>query len=467
MRIVQLSASQAKNASVEIETQRNSESNPLDSLTNLKLRLQKLTCQGKLFDENLRKNRVDHIRERKFLTSGTISVNKMNKRCIHTDSWTNITPRIQGLLERRGLYKLKHHPLGLINLRIVDFLRKKIPELKLFDDLNPIVTLEQNFDSLLIPPDHVSRKNSESFYYNKESMLRAHTSAHQVDLIRDNKERNFLVVGDVYRRDSVDSTHYPVFHQMEGVRILPNTNPNNIDGRRSEEKQENHSLETKNRLEKELKDTLSALALDLFGSECELRWVSAYFPFTHPSWELEVKFGGEWLEVLGCGIMEQKLLNRAGIDGAGEVGWAFGLGLERLAMKLYGIPDIRLFWSKDPGFLNQFETDDFRRKIAFEPFSKFPSCPFDISFWLPEVGDGSDDALDENDFHALAREVGGDLIESVKLFDRFTHPKKKRTSLAFRVVYRSCDKTLTKEEVNNVHDELVRRAVNELNVTIR
>lgn len=81
-----------------------------------------------------------------------------------------------------------------------------------------------------------------------------------------------------------------------------------------------------------------------------------YFPFTHPSWELEVLYGDKWLEILGCGIMRQEILQRSGV--VDRIGWAFGLGLERLAMCLYDIPDIRLFWSNDTGFLNQFKVND-------------------------------------------------------------------------------------------------------------
>lgn len=88
-----------------------------------------------------------------------------------------------------------------------------------FDNLPPIVTIEQNFDELLIPPDHVSRQPSDTYYVDDQRVLRCHTSAHQTALLRQGEHR-FLVCGDVYRRDEVDSTHYPVFHQMEGVRIF-------------------------------------------------------------------------------------------------------------------------------------------------------------------------------------------------------------------------------------------------------
>ena len=100
-------------------------------------------------------------------------------------------------------------------------------------------------------------------------------------------------------------------------------------------------------------------------SDLEYRWVDCYFPFTHPSWELEVLHEGQWLEVLGCGIVEQEIL--AGAAAAGDkVGWAFGLGLERLAMRLYRIPDIRLFWSNDSGFTSQFNTDDHNQNIVYK-----------------------------------------------------------------------------------------------------
>lgn len=93
------------------------------------------------------------------------------------------------------------------------------PPFQVFDNLPPIVTVEQNFDELLIPPDHVSRQPSDTYYVDDQRVLRCHTSAHQTALLRQGEDR-FLVCGDVYRRDEVDSTHYPVFHQMEGVRVL-------------------------------------------------------------------------------------------------------------------------------------------------------------------------------------------------------------------------------------------------------
>ena len=141
---------------------------------------------------------------------------------------------------------------------------------------------------------HVSRSKSDSYYLNSSNMLRAHTSAHQADLMQQGLD-SFLVVGDVYRRDEIDATHYPVFHQMEGVRLLGEKDLGCRlfeEGRRGEEKQAFHTQEAVAGLEKDLKTCLSGLAAHLFGEGAEMRWVSTYFPFTHPSWELEARLWG-------------------------------------------------------------------------------------------------------------------------------------------------------------------------------
>lgn len=185
------------------------------------------------------------------------------------------------------------------------------------------------------------------------------------------------------------------------------------------------------------------------------------FPFTHPSWELEIEFNGKWYEVLGCGIIEQKILTNAGV--VDQVGWAFGLGLERWAMILYDIPDIRLFWSNDSGFLSQFKNEDSSKMVQYKPVSVFPQSANDISFWLP--GDGSD--YQANSFFDLVREYGGDLVEHVELIDQFRNEKKKITSHCYRIVYRAMDRTLTRKEINGAHDTIKQKAVELLQVKIR
>lgn len=140
------------------------------------------------------------------------------------DEQTNVTPHLLGYTERR-LHLQRCHPIQLLKRRVADYFGKRYvnrrgnPVFSVYDTLSPVVTLEQNFDSLLVPKSHPSRNRSDSYYLNRSCMLRAHTSAHQRDLVRAGLDA-FLVAGDVYRRDEIDRNHYPVFHQMEGVRLF-------------------------------------------------------------------------------------------------------------------------------------------------------------------------------------------------------------------------------------------------------
>ncbi|KAG7488673.1 hypothetical protein MATL_G00037570 [Megalops atlanticus] len=388
------------------------------------------------------------------------------------DSYTNVTAKILSKVGR-NLHSQAHHPLWLLKERIKAHFygafvgRRGNPLFSVYDNLSPVVTVEQNFDSLLIPADHASRKKGDNYYLNRGHMLRAHTSAHQSDLILCGLDA-FLVVGDVYRRDEIDASHYPVFHQMEGVRLFSNHElfgrvEHGEDlclfesgGRRTPQKQETHTLEAVKLVEFDLKQTLTRLMKHLFGEDLETRWVECYFPFTHPSYEMEVRFQGNWLEVLGCGVMEQELVNSAGAQN--KMGWAFGLGLERLAMVLYGIPDIRLFWSEDERFLEQFRLPHIDDAVTFKPLSKYPPLTNDISFWLPAAN------YTENDFYDLVRSIGGDLVERVSLIDQFTHPKTEKVSHCYRITYRHMERTLTQEEVRIVHQAIEKAAEQDLGV---
>ena len=211
----------------------------------------------------------------------------------------------------------------------------------------------------------------------------------------------------------------------------------------------------------DLQSTLEGLVRTVFG-DVEMRWVDASFPFTTPSLELEIYYGGEWLEVLGCGNIQPQILEKAGYvvgrDGPG--GWAFGLGLERLAMVLFGIPDIRLFWTTDERFTSQFKPGTITR---FEPYSKFPPCYKDVSFWVGDSGG----AFHENDVHEIARGVAGDLCESVEAVDEFVHPKTGKKSVCFRINYRSMDRSLTNEEVDELQFKIRDRIASELPVELR
>lgn len=224
------------------------------------------------------------------------------------------------------------------------------------------------------------------------------------------------------------------------------------------------------------------------------RALQAYFPFTEPSLELEIFFQGDWLEVLGCGVIHSEVLSRCELSH--RRGWAFGLGLERLAMILFQVPDIRLFWTTDERFHSQFKSGEV---VQFQPYSKFPECYKDVTFWVPE-------GFEENDFMELCREVrargrragragapgvpathaptpphrpprparargrpqyGGDLMESVKCIDTFTHPKHGRTSMCYRISYRSMDRSLENAEIDEIQFKLRDRVEQALGVELR
>ena len=215
-------------------------------------------------------------------------------------------------------------------------------------------------------------------------------------------------------------------------------------------------------VEASLKQTINDLFKTLFPDAAKLnsRWIDATFPFTHPSWEYEIEIDGKWYELLGCGIINHHVLENSGLT-RDYIGWAFGLGLERIAMIMYGIPDIRLFWSQDSGFLSQFAFDDSSRAVRYKPISVYPQCINDLSMWMGEK------IIDPADLFDLVRTVGGDLVEQVLLVDQFYHEKKKRHSQTYRIIYRSMDRTLTKNEINMIQKDIENYCQKQFGVQIR
>jgi phenylalanyl-tRNA synthetase alpha chain len=434
-----------------------------------------------------------------------------------TDDWTNTPATILSHINRR-LYLDENHPLAITRKLIES--QFPAPVYGNYSEKNPIVTTAQNFDVLGFPADHPGRSRTDTYYLNDKTVLRTHTSAHQqayFQQINRNEvtrpeEVGYTVVADVYRRDAIDRSHYPVFHQMEGAMLwkrpadeplnhsgqtaaaiskdveripahgVPVEDPNpTIHPERNPLQAEHHSDEEVEAIAAHLKRSLERMVIKVFteaqkaaaaaGVETEplkVRWIEAYFPFTSPSWELEVFWQGDWLEILGCGVVKQELLINS--DVPNRVGWAFGLGLERIAMLLFNIPDIRLFWSKDERFLSQFKAGQITR---FEPFSKHPACYKDVAFWLPSAAVSGGSAaggavpVHENDIMEIVRGVGGDLVEDVRLIDEFTHPKTSRKSMCYRINYRSLERTLTNEETNNLHEEVRQKLTSQLHVELR
>lgn len=324
----------------------------------------------------------------------------------------NLTPQI---IEKIGqnLLLAPNHPLAILKTKIHNILQ----EFKLVYPENPIVSVKQNFDHLLIPADHPGRSKSDTYYVDHAHVLRTHTSAHQSEVLMNSDDRAILLAADCYRRDEIDPTHYPVFHQMEGIYTWNEfqlIGYKNLEGKKSlpliipesNPIQRKHSKDDALLVALHLRYTLENLMRKLIEDDSlQIRWIDAYFPFTSPSWEMEIYYNNQWLEVLGCGVIQQEILDSCGKTD--RIGWAFGLGLERIAMVLFDIPDIRLFWSKDKRFLNQFADNQITK---FHPFSKYPVCYKDLSFWI-----NTDKKITDTDFAEIVRNEAGDLAETVKL----------------------------------------------------
>jgi phenylalanyl-tRNA synthetase alpha chain len=255
-----------------------------------------------------------------------------------TDDYTNLTPSITSKLSRR-LHAQKGHPISTLR----SLIESHFPDFAHLSSLSPIVTPYQNFDSLSFPADHSGRAKTDSYYINRNAMLRTHTSAHEVEVFAKGTER-WLLTADVYRRDEIDASHYPVFHQMEGAKIF-GTDASSIEQIERENQQlerklalsnihiedvqhisetnpgqTSHDVRSSEVTAKNLKVYLNSLLYELFagvagsskGDPLRVRWIEAYFPFTSPSYEVEVFFRGKWLEILGCGVVLQSTLDRAG-----------------------------------------------------------------------------------------------------------------------------------------------------------
>ena len=195
-----------------------------------------------------------------------------------------------------------------------------------------IETEEYNFDMLNIKRSHPARQMHDTFYVEGKNVLRTHTSPVQIRSMLETKPpMAFASAGKVYRKDD-DSTHLPMFHQVEGIYVDENVTFAN------------------------LKDLIHQILNDLFGSDVEIRFRPSYFPFTEPSAEVDIlSESGKWLEILGCGIVNPVVLKNCNIDSKQYSGLAFGLGVERIAMLKYGVNDIREFYKSNMDFLEQFK----------------------------------------------------------------------------------------------------------------
>jgi len=255
------------------------------------------------------------------------------KRFIKQDEFFDET--LPPIMPRIG----KRHPITQVMDEIVDILVQlgfsicEGPEIEL---------IEYNFDALNIPPYHPARDMHDTFYIDNKYLLRTHTSPVQIRVMKKKKPPiRIIAPGRVYRRDA-DISHSPMFHQIEGL------------------------LVDKGITFGDLKGTLSFFLQEVFGKECKIRFRPSYFPFTEPSSEVDISCvlcSGKgcrtckntgYLEILGAGMVDPEVFKYVDIDSEEYTGFAFGLGIERIAMLKFKIGDIRLFFENDIRFLEQF-----------------------------------------------------------------------------------------------------------------
>ncbi|MDG0965689.1 MAG: phenylalanine--tRNA ligase subunit alpha [SAR86 cluster bacterium] len=224
------------------------------------------------------------------------------------------------------------HPITKISQKVIDYF---IPlNYQIFSG-NEIETDFYNFEALNFPENHPARQMHDTFYLNSNSkseyLLRTHTSNTQIhSMLKEDMPLYMLSPGRVYRCDS-DTTHLPMFTQIEGLVVDEDVTFG------------------------DLKGIIIDFLENFFNEKMEVRFRPSYFPFTEPSAEVDIKFGNQgWLEILGCGMVHPNVLKGCNVDTKKYRGFAFGMGIERLAMLYYGVSDIRDFYSSNLDFLNQF-----------------------------------------------------------------------------------------------------------------
>lgn len=353
--------------------------------------------------------------------------------------------RLKRLFEMSDLTRRENSPVKLVLNKVL-----QLPIFKGFDVLQipESIAIHNAFDLFDFSADHPARRETDTYFITPERIFRTHTTSMWFYYLTDPaakkkmEERGWAGIvahGKVYRKDEIDHKHFPVFHQIDGLYLC---------------KKADKMIGLK-----DLQDVLSEIVKGIFGPQTEYRFLEDEFPFTDPSTQIEIKFNNDWLEVVGAGICRNSTLQKLGIDPSVWNGWAFGFGIDRLAMMKMNISDIRVLWSDDPRITRQFTSIDSRYKEV----SKYPSVIRDISFIVKKE-------IVPNRFYEIVREVGGVLVEEVKKTDEYENDSKLgagNKSYTFRIIYRSFEKTLTNDEVNLAHKRIEEFAKRELDASIR
>jgi phenylalanyl-tRNA synthetase alpha chain len=350
--------------------------------------------------------------------------------------------RIKRYLAMPDLSRTPGSPLHEIMKRVTT-----LPFLNDFDhiDIPEVIPTNILFDLFNFADDHPARSKSDTYYIDSKNVLRTHDTVmwyyflNQPEIkekIAKKESFGVMCYGKVYRKDEIDRRHMNIFHQMGGLYLVPN--------------------DKKVLVLDDLKAVLSEIVQSVFGKDTKFRFNPDTFPYTDPSLEVEVEINGQWIEILGGGMPRPTVLKDFGVEGYN--GWAFGFGLERLAIISMQLPDIRLLWSEDPRVTKQLKLGQ-----KFVEVSKYPAVVRDISFVVPNT-------FVPNDYFDLVRELVPDLIEEVALIDKYENAKKfgeGNISYAYRITYRSLEKTLTSEEVDALHKKIEVATIDTFKATVR
>lgn len=353
--------------------------------------------------------------------------------------------RIKRFLALSDLTKKENSPIKIVVDQILS-----IPRFADFDvvEIPKITTVEREFDILNSPKDHPSRKETDTFFLDNTNHLRTQMTVMWPYYLRNKDilekleregEVRALAPGLVFRKDEIDRKHFPAFHQIDGLLIC----------------KKDKKIITLD----DLKEVEVEMTKSIFGENIEYRFLVDAFPFTDPSVQIEMKFNDDWIEVVGSGLVHPQVLRNLNIDPEVYNGWAFGFGIERLAMVKFEIPDIRIFWSNDERIVSQFK--DINSK--FKEVSKFPATVRDISFII-------DKNISLNNYYEIVRDYADNLIEEVKLLDEYENEEKfgkDKKSYTFRITYRSSERTLTNEEINEIQAKIRAKTEKELGALLR
>jgi len=392
--------------------------------------------------------------DKKWIESVKSKINDMNL----SENERSYYKRILRVYNMENLSAQEWHPINMIINKIINadyynwFYHVKIPE---------VVWEWETFDLFNFPEDHVARRPSDSYFLNKSEdrknsmLLRPHTSVMWYHYLlkwewklklENESDIKALSWWKVYRVDELDKTHHECFHQIDGLRIT----------------RKDKEIINQDTLKEVLSNTIKAIFWDI-----EFRFNEDNFPYTTDSLEVEVMYNGKWLEVLGAGVVHPNVLEKLWLNSEEYNGWAFWFGIERLAMALKQVSDIRIFWSNDTRIKKQWWNLN-----PYKEVSNYPPVYKDISFitskntfvldleeqkksWELELTRNT-----ESDLFALTgiiRDSACDLIEEVKIIDIYENDKKfweNNKSITIKIVFRSIERTLTDEEINKIYFEI-------------